>query len=106
MKYSISRTSGGTNPPCEGAVMGFYDREIKFVKGMYSPNEWNSSGKNHREEIDSTGRIIMCKEIEIECWFIELNSLNELNEISEKHGDIIISKDDVWKIEIYDDYRE
>jgi len=39
-------------------------------------------------------------------WTIEINTLEELNYLAEKYGEIIISMGDTPSIEIYDDYRE
>lgn len=38
-----------------------------------------------------------------DCWYIKINSLEELIELSKKEGQIIINED---ILEIYDDYRE
>ena len=40
-------------------------------------------------------------------WFIELESLEELAQLIDEVGDVVMAKDpDGLKLEIYDDYRE
>lgn len=46
----------------------------------------------------------------IKCWYVDINSLQELLDFAEKYGDIIIGTSYEYgktpMIEIYDDYRE
>lgn len=69
-----------------------------------------SEAKHHQKEITHThsGREI-CKGT-FDYWTIEINSLEELIEFVEKHGQIVLQKDiflnNTFEIEIYDTWRE
>jgi hypothetical protein len=43
-----------------------------------------------------------------ECWFIEINTINELMDLKKECGELILTTeyDDMETIEIYDDLRE
>lgn len=47
---------------------------------------------------------------EVETWFIDINSIEELIALEDKYGELVIChcmyNKEVIKIEIYDDYRE
>ncbi|MFA5448858.1 MAG: hypothetical protein WC292_00230 [Clostridia bacterium] len=82
MKYAASRTSGfGISEPCRGA----------FEEESIGPDHWG----NDYTYTD---------------WFIEINTLEELNAFIAEHKRIVIEPHqrikDCLKIEIYDDYRE
>ena len=109
----ISRTSDWSNcKPCEGA---FEDSYIKVDERMIDTpekfklksdrEEWYKNGENHRVE---NGHIK--RDFEFKGWFININSLDQLNQFVKTYGDIVIyqnySNPDTLEIEIYDDYRE
>ncbi len=87
MKFLISRTSmlcKENKKPCEEAVKEKYKAIVPFTN-----NEIR----------------------ELEGWFIEINSLEELLEFQKKYDEeLVISRDNLNKnlieIEIYDSYRE
>ena len=94
MKYIITRTSTwGETKPCDEAVEETVGTET-FAK----------SGKKSKKHIK--------RDFKEKRWTIEINSLEDLNKLEEKYGELII-KEPVWtcyeipyEIEIYDDYRE
>jgi len=62
--------------------------------------EWRENGFNHRTEGD-----FLVRDLEVERWFIEINSLEELITFAkEVNQEGIIFNDET--IEIYDSYRE
>lgn len=69
--------------------------------------DWFSEGYNHKKTKDGIQRALKDHS---QGWFIEINSLEELMELYNEVGDIIISQStfnpDITEIEIYDDYRE
>ncbi len=116
MKFIITRTSEwGNSSPCaeakketiwvteDGKCSSFeeYDR----VYSNRTP--WLSVGKNHR--ISSNGHIQ--RDVEQTEWIVDINSMEDLLELSKKYGGLIIGTQlfpgkIVPYIEIYDDYRE
>ena len=114
MKFRITRTSGNyfdEKKPCEKAVKGTYlythtrtcNEEAYNQKYSHREGLWRSKGINHR--VNDIGYIQ--REDEREGWLIEINTLEELIELVEKEGAIVVSKEDPQpEIEIYDDYRE
>ena len=79
MRFRITRASNDTKKPCKEAYKG--TREIYFKD----------------------------KFIIDDCWYIDINSLEELLKLIKKYGDLIIQEDDNIKnplIMIYDDYIE
>lgn len=130
MKFIIERTSDMygedlENPPCEKAFKGTYTPvEYHAVSHPHeligyrhrnscaaeSMAEWKSEGSNHR--INDKGWIERDGEPK-ECWFVEIETLEELIELRGEVGeDLIIThkfevpKEDYRVLEIYDDYRE
>lgn len=82
MKFTIHRTStwGGNEPPCEEAVMVKTENQRLNCAGKYSIH-----------------------------YEIEINTLEELTELSKKYGQLILSENahnNNFFIEIYDDDRE
>jgi len=113
MKYMIERTSESSKKlPCEEAYVDTYMRideratnDPKKLNDMLDRNNWYKLGENHRVE---NGHIK--RDFEFKGWFININSLDQLNQFVKTYGDIVIYQNyenpDILKIEIYDDYRE
>ena len=114
MKYMIKRTSTYVEDikPCEEAYLDKYisidERVINDPKNFNCESDrenWYKEGKNHRVEYGHIKRDFKDK-----AYFIDINSLEELNKLSNKYGDLIIRE--CWDnpnipcIEIYDNYRE
>jgi len=108
----IDRTSGYDDKPCEEAYLDKYiytdERQINDPSKFYykeNKENWYKEGKNHRVEDGHIKR-----DFENEAYFININSLEELNELSNKYGELVISSSfgnkNIPSIEIYDDYRE
>lgn len=116
MKYLINRVSCYDKPPCEEAKEEIYIRidirncDCPSKIHMFNGNKkladkyWFNDGFNHRVENSQIKR-----DLEDKDWFIELNSIEEINKFVKKYGDIVIkppSDSIFYKLEIYDDYRE
>lgn len=120
MKFIITCTSdwGDDNSPCEEAKRSQVVRVE--TRTLCTPEEfdkkfaaregaWLSVGANHR--IGKDGYICRDREM-MDVWIIEVNSIEELIELSKKYGKIIVdnhylnSNDEYPTIEIYDSYRE
>jgi hypothetical protein len=113
MKFIISRTSAYGNKPLGIAIkekLTYLDRRTltlenmkKNRKDLYS--HFMCHGKNHRTEGTCAVR-----DVDQEDWTIEINSLEELIELKDKEGKLIVKgteyKEIPYEIEIYDDYRE
>lgn len=115
MKYAVRRTSDfiSEDKPCKEAVRGKYTRidertvnDPMLIKSVRDGREkWYDRGTNHRVE---NGHIK--RDFEDEAWFVEINTLKELNDFIDKYGDCVIME--FWEnpsilcIEIYDTYRE
>jgi hypothetical protein len=107
MRFVVERTSQHFNvsiPPCEGAERGTYTYRDQ-IRTKYKPADWEARGTNHTENKS------MCyREMERECWYIEIATLDDLMKFTKKYGDVIVG--DAWMatktpcIEIYDGYRE
>lgn len=110
MKYIISRTSSYDKKPCKEAFK--YPHEIWHTRTCtevefnekFADREglWRSKGKNHK--VTKEGYITR-QEKDKEMWTIEINSLEELHNLSEKYG-LLTYNSPSSAIEIYDDYRE
>lgn len=103
MKFEIYRTSGfGMQKPCEEAfidkVIHIDERFSDSPSKLPDSEKWFSKGSNHRVENGNIKR-----DLEREVYVVEINTLSELIDLSNKYGDLIIDKN---TIEIYDDYRE
>ena len=119
MKYRIKRTSiYDDEKPCEEAIIGKYTRiderscksfeEFDNSFGGFAGGNWLSQGINHC--INKRGNIQREFKDSEEGWFIDINTLEELQKLVEKYGDLIIGQcwqdHNIYEIEIYDDYRE
>jgi len=118
MKYIITRTSvwNDEDIKVEEAIketldLTSYDtrtvNSIEEAKKLHWYQDWASRGTNHREE----NGYIICDYITTETIYtIEINSLEELMNLQDKYGELIITKSNYkefeCEIEIYDDYRE
>lgn len=111
MKFKVIRTSEWDNKqPCEEAVL---EKCISIdVRTFKSPEEfkkklhqdWYAAGTNHRL-IDGG----IARDFPDEAWFIEIGTLEGLISFIDKYGEVIVGRDPdskLYKIEIYDDYRE
>ena len=109
MKYVIERTSDfwNENQPVEGAwkeKVHNFDSRVKAFKAFVNYESWLATLKDvHEDEDNVYGTKIEPEDV----WVAEVESLHDL---VEKYGKIILFKADneegLWKIEIYDDYRE
>jgi hypothetical protein len=116
MRFIISRTSEwGDSSPCAEAKKDtiWVTEEDKcssfeeYDRRHPDRTSWLSVGKNHR--ISSNGHIQ--RDVERLEWVIDINSIEDLLELSKKYGEIIISNqfcssETAPCLEIYDDYRE
>lgn len=119
MEFEITRTSTWRyKKPCEEA----YIKEIIEIdeRGFETFEEfedrlkekWVDKGFNHKivEANKKFDTPHIYREFNKEIWCIKVNSLEELIDFKNKHGDLILSEsffnDKVNSIEIYDDYRE
>lgn len=116
MDFIISKTSNylSNEPPCKGAIKKLfpvfhvrtvteeeYNKKFSHVEGL-----WRSKGFNHT--VTEEG-YIKRQEPDQEQWCVELNTLEELIDFYNTHGDLIIKSNfasGTPEIEIYDDYRE
>ena len=112
MKFKVERTSmWNEQKPCEEAYKGqiTYVQELCFktfeeFKDKYK-EDFLSRGTNHRITKHGIARDFNPKD----CWYIDINSLEELLKFEEKYGEIIIGTTcdgEIPIIEIYDTYRE
>lgn len=116
MKIIISRTSIDDKKPCKEAKKGLFPCwDTRSCSEEYFNNSftesWRSRGKNHTK----VGKYITRQLEDIEKWYIEIETLDDLIKLQKKYGDLIIKsylfdkykgKDNILEIEIYDDYRE
>lgn len=112
MEFRIMRTSNPIDRPCEEA----YEKEFmrKDVRRLRSFEEYDNNNKiygkftdrgvNHR--INEDGFIE--REFKDKAWFVEINNLEDLLNIENQYGPIIVSRkrSNHMMIEIYDDQRE
>lgn len=113
MEFMITRTSNwSTVRPCDEAYEKVYSR--KDIRTLKSFEEYDNkfrdnfldNGSNHR--INEDGYIE--REFEDKAWFIKINSLEDLLNLQNKYGQIIVGQSwnnyEYMMIEIYDGYRE
>ena len=121
MEFKISRTSmWNETKPCDNA----YRKEIIRIdeRGFETPEEhderlprdkkWLEEGFNHKilppNKRFKTQHIY--REFNEEIWAIKIDTLQELLNLFEIYGDLVIKtsfeNDNVYEIEIYDDWRE
>ena len=109
----IERTSNWfDHRPCDEAYEKDYMR--KDVRTLNSFEEYDNKFKDNFHDIGVNHKInkdgYIEREFEDKTWFIEIDSLEDLLNLQNKYGQIIVSRS--WKnyeymmIEIYDDYRE
>lgn len=113
MKFQIRRTSiFDDERPCDEAIKD----KIIFtdVRNVDNPNKltcmtadkWYKQGTNHRIINGNIARDLDKRD----CYMIEINTLEELLELKNKYGDLIINTSYIDRkthsIEIYDNYRE
>lgn len=116
MKYVVSRTSiwgiDPDQPPCPNAkIETLLVADIRTVSSpakLGSRTEWFERGQNHRVV---EGCIV--RDILTNVWTVEIP---DLHEFAREHGEIILSyysditgdgkSIKLFKVEIYDDYRE
>lgn len=120
MKMIIDRTSNNDDKaPCEEAYKSMVEiwdtrkcTEDYFNKNLSSSGEgeWKSKGTKHK--ITNEGYITRLIGHEL-VWWVDIKSLSHLLSFVKKYGEIIILKDnqnksdkELFKLEIYDDYRE
>lgn len=111
MKFGIRRTSEwGDASPYKHAVKLPYTRIDERtvndpMKNKYIGKDWYKDGTNHRVE---NGHIK--RDFQDECWFIEIDSLEDLINIYKQEGQLVITEvygnPTIPCIEIYDNYRE
>ena len=122
MEFKISRTSIWNNDkkPCDDAYRkkiiiidergfkSFEEHDEKFSRG----EKWLEKGFNHKilpanERFDHEH---IYREFNGEIWAIEINTLENLLDLKEKYGEIIVKNayenDSINELEIYDDWRE
>ncbi len=120
MEFEIERTSSFYEKPCEEA----YEKEIiridertfktfeEYDERWGRDKKWVEEGFNHKiipanEDIDYQH---IYRELNDKIWCIKINTLEELLELQEKYGDIILStcykNKNIKSLEIYDDWRE
>jgi len=119
MKFKITRTSilGNDRKPCKEAIKERYTRiEVRTFESFEEfdkkfgeiEGNWLSKGINH--SVNQQGYIQREFPNDAVGWFVEINTLDELLKFQEKYGDVILTRDwnnpQVFKLEIYDDYRE
>ncbi len=113
MRFRVTRASNisSSKSPCEGAFKE--ERSYTDTRNVDSPDKlgkisrkwWFRMGRNHRVENGEIKR-----DFDVIEWFVDISSLDSLIEFIDKHGDIVITPvgatDEVYNLEIYDDFRE
>lgn len=108
MLFQVQRASVWDDnvSPCDESVKGEITR-VDHRWRIADKDEWYSMGSNHRENSDGTFDRDM---EECTCFFVEINTLEELWSFQEKYGELIIGKSitdrQTPRITIYDDYIE
>lgn len=112
MKFIIKKVSTDKKP-CENAFSGIvYFRNIKTIKSFDLNNKfikenWFNEGYNHRQEDDC-----LVKDYSKRIWFIYIDNITELNNLTLNSGKIIMEESNYhdinllkyYEITIYDDY--
>jgi hypothetical protein len=106
-RFVVSRVSDsrGTNLPCDGAERGTYVYRDQ-IRQQYKPDDWEATGANHRGN-----KSMAYRDLERECWYVEIATLDDLLRFVQKHGDVIVGNafmapPNVPAIAIYDGYVE
>lgn len=119
MEFEIKRTSTWSDKkPCNEA----YKKQIIRIdeRGFKDFNEfkerlkenWEDKGFNHKiiPANDYINHKHIYREFNDKIWCIKINSLEELLQLQDKYGSIILTKcfknDNIRSLEIYDDWRE
>lgn len=119
MEFIISKTSvWGDDKPLRAAYLkSVTPRDFRTARTLASGEkqhwykDWHTRGINHREERG----YIVCDHPMKEAWVIDIENLDELLELMEAEGEIIVKpsesgplcpKEIPYELEIYDGYRE
>lgn len=121
MEFEINRTSmWNDKKPCEEAYKkqiiriderGFETFE-EHNESLPRDKKWTEEGFNHKiiEPNNKFNTKHIYREFNDEIWCIKINSLEELLNLQDKYGDIVLSRcyknNNIRELEIYDDYRE
>ena len=115
-KYLVTTASGTEERPTENAVKEKYTEvsilwhsSLEKVK-QYGNISWLEKGSNHRV-IEVKGRPHVARDLEVEGWFVELETLDDLGAfIDEVRDAVVIERRDSLSgdmaIIIYDDYMD
>jgi hypothetical protein len=97
MKFIVSRSTvsfGESKSPCEGAreeeLTPLDFRTVKTLEEAQKKvwyKEWLDGGVNHREE---DGIVVCDKKEKAKEWVIEVGSLEDLIELQENYGEILL----------------
>lgn len=112
MIFKVERTSDffSEEKPIEECYLGkCIETEVRTVATFeefkeLTGSDFKSVGVNHRKFSDKT----IARDFEKECYLVDINTLEELMDIKNKYGDIIVwdYKYNYPVLEIYDTYRE
>jgi hypothetical protein len=108
MKYIIERSSDRYEKPVSSAVeMEVHFYSWRVPKFRYNPY-WPDFEKNHRDIIvENDGRYRGTSKLPEKVWVAEIEDLH--NFVAE-YGDTILfrpnNEEGLWRVEIYDSYRE
>ncbi len=112
MIFKVERTSDifSKKKPIEECYSGkCIETEVRTVATFgefkkMAGSDFKSEGFNHRKLPDKT----IARDFEKECYLVDINTLEELMDIKNKYGDIVIwdYKYNYPVLEIYDTYRE
>jgi hypothetical protein len=105
MKFRIERISNwdielSPHPNALREKVVTTDKELK----NHPRSDWDiftQRGANHRVEGD-----FFVRDLEVEAWVIEINTLEELMRLGKEVNEPLIIFEDEMRIEIYDSYRE
>ena len=115
-KYLVTTASGTEERPTENAVREKYTEvsilwhsSLEKVK-QYGNIGWLEKGRNHRM-IEVDGRPHVARDLEIEGWFVELETLADLGALIDAVDNAIVierrySLSGDMAIIIYDDYMD
>lgn len=120
MEFVISRTSiWNEKKPCEEAyrkqIIRIDERGFKTFEEhdtRLNEGKWIDRGFNHKivPANKKWNYDHIYREFNDEVWCIKINTLEELLKLQDKYGEIILQKcwenNNLWELEIYDDYRE
>ena len=121
MEFKITRTSlWSEDKPCNEAYIkkiiriderGFSSFEEHDEK-LPRDTKWLEEGFNHKI-VSANKRCThnhIYREFNDEIWAIKIDTLEDLLKLTDKYGDLVITtayeNNNIYEIEIYDDYRE